>query len=83
MNWKPRTGDKRVFEGFVRDGGEIEVLGNAFTSPSYAALYALQSTGSSRTTENGWVKWKTESGVLLSTLREQYLQLVDGERDGS
>jgi hypothetical protein len=83
MSWKPRNGDKRVFEGFVRDGGEIEVLGKAFTSPSYAALYALQSTGSGRTTENGWVKWKTERGELLSTLREQYLQLIDGQEGDS
>ncbi len=83
LNWKPRNGDKRVFEGLVRDSGEIEVLGKSFTSPSYAAVYALQSTGSSRTTENGWVKWKTESGVLLSTLRDQYLQSVDGRADGA
>ncbi|MBA4186936.1 MAG: hypothetical protein C0467_02855 [Planctomycetaceae bacterium] len=79
MNWKPRNGDKRVFEGLVRDGGEIEVLGKLFTSPSYAAVYAFQSAGSTRSTENGWVKWRTEGGVLLSTLREQYLQSHDGE----
>jgi hypothetical protein len=79
MNWKPRNGDKRVFEGLVRAGGEIEVMGKPFTSPSYAAVYALQSSGSSRSTENGWVKWKTEGGVLLSTLRDQYLQSPDGQ----
>jgi hypothetical protein len=78
MVWKPRNGDKRVFEGMVRAGGEIEVLGKPFTSPSYAAVYALQSAGSNRSTENGWVKWKTEGGVLLSTLRDQYLQTQDG-----
>ncbi len=83
MNWKPRNDDKRVFEGFVRDGGEIEVLGKAFTSPSYAALYALQSTGSGRTTENGWVKWKTERGELLSTIRDQYLQSLEGHEGDS
>ena len=83
MNWKPRNGDKRVFEGLVRDDGEIEVLGKAFSSPSYAAIYALQSTGSNRTTENGWVKWRTEDGVLLSTLRERYLQFTDGDTEGA
>jgi hypothetical protein len=77
MNWRPRNGEKRCFEGLVRDSGEIEVLGKPFASPSYAAIYALQSAGSNRTTENGWVKWKTEDGVLLSTLRERYLKLHD------
>jgi hypothetical protein len=78
MSWKPRNGEKRVFEGRVRAGGEIEVLGKAFSSPSYAAVYAMQSAGSSRSTENGWGTWKTEGGVLLSVLREQYLQSLDG-----
>jgi hypothetical protein len=81
MNWKPRNGDKRIFEGLVRSGGEIEVLGKSFASPSYAALFALQSAGSNRSTENGWVKWKTDNGVLLSALREQYLRSVDGPTD--
>jgi hypothetical protein len=83
MNWKPRGGDKRVFEGVVRDGGAIEVLGKAFKSPSYAAVYALQSTGSSRSTENGWAKWKTEGGELLSALRDRYLQSLDGHAKGA
>jgi hypothetical protein len=83
MGWKPRNGDKRVFEGLVRAGGEIEVLGKPFTSPSYAAVYALQSAGSNRSTENGWVKWKTEGGVLLSILREQYLDSLDGQLENA
>jgi hypothetical protein len=74
MNWKPRNGDKRLFEACVRSNGEMEVFEKPFGSPSYAAVYALQVSGSSRTTENGWVKWKTEGGVLLSALREQYPQ---------
>lgn len=74
MTWKPRNGDKRQFEGIVKSSGEIEVLGKPFASPSFAAIYALQSGGSNRTTENGWIKWKTESGALLSALREQYLE---------
>ena len=74
MSWKPRNGDKQMFEGIVRSGGEVEVRGKSFTSPSYAAVYALQSAGSNRSTENGWVKWRTEDGVLIATLREEYLQ---------
>ncbi len=78
MHWKPRNGDKRNFEGVVRASGEIKVFSKAFTSPSYTAVYALQSPGSSRSTENGWVKWKTEDGVLISALREQYLHSLVG-----
>ncbi len=79
MPWKPRTGAKQVFESLVRPTGEVEVLGKVFSSPSYAAVFALQSGGSTRATSNGWVKWKTENGTLLSTLREKYLQSVKPE----
>ena len=77
MNWKPRNGKRQNFEAFVRENGEIEVQGKPFPSPSYAAIFALQSAGSNRTTENGWVKWKTEDGLLLSALREQYLESME------
>ena len=74
MAWKPRNGDQKIFEGTIQDGGEIQVFGKNFASPSYAAVYALQSSGSKRTTENRWVKWKTKDGTLLAELREQFLQ---------
>jgi hypothetical protein len=73
MTWKPRSGDKQVFQADVNSNGELTVLGKSFASPSYAAVYAFQSAGSKRTTENGWTKWKTLDGTLLSSLREQYL----------
>jgi hypothetical protein len=73
MAWKPRNGDKRVFEGTINEDGEIDVLGKSFASPSYAAVYAMQSAGSNRTTENGWLRWKTSDGTLLSGVRDQYL----------
>lgn len=73
MTWKPKSGEKKEFEAKVTAAGELSVLGKDFASPSYAAVYAFQSAGGSRTTENGWTKWKTEQGVMLATLREQYL----------
>ena len=79
MSWRPRTAEKQIhFEGRITAGGEIETLGKKFASPSYAAVCAMQSAGSDRSTENGWHRWKTEDGVLLSTLREQYLASRDG-----
>jgi predicted Zn finger-like uncharacterized protein len=78
MAWKPRDGDQRVFEGTITATGEIAFLGQTFASPSQAAVHAMQNAGSERTTENGWSRWKTAGGVLLATLREQYLQTVQG-----
>jgi hypothetical protein len=75
MQWTPRNGTKQSYDGYVRKSGEIEVRGALFSSPSYAALYALQLSGSTRTTVNGWISWKTQSGVVLSILRDQFLQL--------
>lgn len=74
MSYKPRNGEKKTFEGTIQEGGEIEVLYKVFTSPSYAALYGVQSAGSSRKTVNGWMSWKNTDGILLADLREKYLQ---------
>jgi hypothetical protein len=74
MEWKPRSGDRKVFDGTILSNSEIEVFGKPFASPSYAAVYALQSAGSNRKTENGWVKWKNSDGKLLSELRERYIE---------
>jgi tetratricopeptide (TPR) repeat protein len=73
MTWGPRGGEKRVFEGTIAASGEIELLGKRFTSPSNAAVYALQSAGSDRPTANGWAEWTTGDGEPLSKLRERLL----------
>jgi Restriction Enzyme Adenine Methylase Associated len=74
MTWKPRNGDKQTYEATILASGELEVLGKSFASPSYAAVYPLQMAGSTRTTANGWVAWKTENGEWIAVLREQFLQ---------
>jgi hypothetical protein len=76
MPYKPRNGDKRIFEGTIEGTGEITVLGKSFASPSYAAIYCVQNAGSNRKTANGWISWKTAGDVLLSDLREQYLEAM-------
>lgn len=70
---RKRGMESKTYVGAVQENGGIEVLGTVFSSPSYAALYAIQDAGSTRTTINGWVSWKTITGESLSALREVYL----------
>jgi hypothetical protein len=78
MPYKPRNGIPQSYEARILDGGSLEVLGKAFSSPSYAALHAVQNAGSTRTTINGWAAWRTKDGSFLSDVREKYLH--DGAR---
>jgi hypothetical protein len=61
----------------VRKEG-IEVEGKVY-SPSYAAVRCIQQAGSSRTTANGWIMWKTQDGEYLTDLYEK----LDGNEDES
>ncbi len=73
MPYKPRNGDQRHYEGTVCEDGSIELLGQRFPSPSYAAVYGIQDAGSNRKSVNGWTAWRTDDGDLLSTIRERFL----------
>lgn len=75
MNYAPRHSERRTYEGLVGADGSISLLGNTFSSPSYAALYGVQDSGSDRKSVNGWVVWKTARGATLADLREEYLDL--------
>jgi hypothetical protein len=74
MSYGPRKGDKKDYEGVVNEDGSITVLGKNFPSPSYAAVYVIQSAGSNRKTVNGWTSWRDWQGVLLSDLRGMFLK---------
>ena len=80
MTYGPRNGERQTFNGEIQDDGSISVLGKVFTSPSYAAVYAIQNAGSKRKTENGWRYWRIDDGSLLSDVREQYLRSVESAR---
>ena len=73
MTYGPRNGDRQTFTGTIQDDGSISVLGKVFTSPSYAAVFAMQNAGSTRKTENGWRYWRIDNGTLLNDIRERYL----------
>ena len=73
MMYKPRNGEQKRYESTVTGDGSIELLNQAFSSPSYAALAGIQDAGSDRKTVNGWTSWRTLNGKTLAELREQLL----------
>ncbi|MDZ7690379.1 MAG: hypothetical protein U5K69_04390 [Balneolaceae bacterium] len=74
MDYRPRNGEQKRYTALIHDDGSLELLGQKFSSPSYAALAGIQDAGSDRQTVNGWTSWKTKEGKLLADLREEYLQ---------
>jgi hypothetical protein len=80
MTYGPRNGKKNTYEGIVGEDGSITVLGKTFSSPSYAAVFVIQSAGSKRETVNGWTSWRNSEGVLLSDLRINFLNQVSEYR---
>lgn len=73
MTYKPRNGQQKRYEATVLEDGSLELLGQHFSSPSYAALAGIQDAGSDRKTVNGWTSWKNNSNKTLAELREQLL----------
>jgi len=73
MAYKPRNGQPKKYEATVLEDGSLELLGQQFSSPSYAALAGIQDAGSDRKTVNGWTSWKNEHNRTLADLREQLL----------
>ncbi len=73
MAYKPRNGQPKKYEAVVLEDGSLELLGQQFSSPSYAALAGIQDAGSDRKTVNGWTSWKNIQNRTLADLREQLL----------
>ena len=73
MAYKPRNGQLRRYEAILLDDGSLEVLGQSFSSPSYAALAGIQDAGSDRKTVNGWTSWKNSNNKTLAELRDIFL----------
>ncbi len=73
MNYKPKNGMAKRYEPIINEDGSLTLLNTIFLSPSYAALAAIQDSGSSRSTVNGWTAWKTYAGKTLADLRQEYL----------
>ncbi len=73
MSYKPRNGHQKKYEATILEDGSLELLGQQFSSPSYAALACIQDAGSDRKTVNGWTSWKNSMNKTLAELREQLL----------
>lgn len=76
MNYKPKSGQLKKFEGKILEDGSIELFGKTFNSPSYAALVAIQTAGSDRKTINGWTTWKNIGGQTIADLRDKLLNTI-------
>jgi len=75
MAYKPRNGQPKRYEAIILEDGSLEVLGQSFSSPSYAALAGIQDAGSDRKTVNGWTSWKNSKNKTLAELRDQLLNM--------
>jgi hypothetical protein len=73
MPYKPRNREQTTYEATILDDGSLRVLDRTFSAPSYAALYGIQDSGSSRSTVNGWTAWRLDDGSTLADLRERLL----------
>ena len=73
MVYRPRNGQQKRYEATVSEDCSLELLGQQFSSPSYAALAGIQDAGSDRKTVNGWTSWKNNNNKTLADLREQLL----------
>jgi len=81
MTYKPRGGNRKTYKAEVNKDGSMTVLEKKFPSPSYAAMFCIQDTGSDRTTVNGWTSWKTKTGKYLTELRSNYLNQKEKEAE--
>ncbi len=73
MAYKPRNGQQKKYEATILEDGSLELLGQTFSAPSYAALAGIQDAGSDRKTVNGWTSWKSANGQTLASLRDKLL----------
>ncbi len=74
MEYKPRNGQKKKYEGRIEEDGTISLLGQTYSSPSYAALAGIQDAGSNRKTVNGWTSWKLKNTkITIAEIRNNYI----------
>ena len=75
MTYKPRGATSRqMYSATITDDGDIVVEDRSFSAPSYAALYCIQKSGSTRNTVNGWTSWKTHDDKFLADIRTKFLE---------
>lgn len=83
MTYRPRNGQQKKYEATILEDGSLELLGQTFSSPSYAALAGIQDAGSDRKTVNGWTSWKTATGQTIADLRDKLLNTVTTDNEST
>jgi hypothetical protein len=67
MTYKPRNLDQKTYDAIILADGSIEVLGQNYSSPSYAALAGIHNAGSDRqTVMDGLLGKPQKAGHLLN-----------------
>ena len=74
MEYGPKGTKKKRFEGIVHVNG-IEVNG-VISSPSISSLRCIQEISPTRTTNNGWITWKTMDGKVINDKWEKYQKSI-------
>ena len=69
LDYGPRGGQRRTFEGVLRPDG-VEVDGRVL-SLSYGAVHCMHQAGSPRQTANGWIMWRTAAGETMSDIYDR------------
>lgn len=77
MEYKPRHGKKKKYQGVINEDGSLTVLEQLYSSLSHAALVGIKDAGSDRKTVNGWTSWKTIDGETIADIREKYLKQIE------
>lgn len=70
MTYGPRGGTKETFKATVNSDGSLSVQGRKLSSPSAAAEYCMNLSGTRRTAD-GWIHWKNKAGLSLADLRKK------------
>ena len=74
MSYKPKHGARKEYKSIIDAEGNLTLLDEIFSSPSWAALAGIRDAGSPRKTVNGWTSWKTKSGKAIALLRDNYIK---------
>jgi len=72
FEYGPKGTKKTKFIGIVQKNG-IEV-DNEISSVSISSVRCIQKINSTRTTNNGWVTWKTKDGKLINELYKKFIE---------
>ena len=75
MIYKPKHGARKEYKSILDAEGNLTLMDETFSSPSWAALAGIKDAGSPRKTVNGWTSWKTKDGKTIAMVRDSYIKI--------